>query len=176
MQGALTRARDRGDRAEVRVLRKQLRRLPTQDPQDPGYRRLRYLKIRRRHPARVRRTKAEAEQIKARLAQFLHDDLKLELSEEKTLITHARTGAARFLGYEITVQHGNRKIVRGRRAVNGSIGLRVPRSVIKAKCSRYMQRGQPAPRSQLMNDDDHVIIGVYGGRVPGRRPVLPARR
>jgi len=104
----------------------------------------------------------EAEQIKARLAQFLRDDLKLELSEEKTLITHARTGAARFLGYEITVQHGSRKIVRGRRAVNGSIGLRVPRSVIKAKSARYMQRGKPARRTQLMNIDDHDIMASTG--------------
>jgi len=42
--------------------------------------------------------RAEAEQIKQHLAQFLRDELKLELSQEKTLITHARTGAARFLG------------------------------------------------------------------------------
>ena len=39
--------------------------------------------------------------------------------QDKTLITHARTGAARFLGYEITVQHNDRKITRGRRSVNG---------------------------------------------------------
>lgn len=52
------------------------------------------------------------------LHQFLRDDLKLELSQDKTLITHARTGAARFLGYEITVQHNESKISRGRRAVN----------------------------------------------------------
>jgi group II intron reverse transcriptase/maturase len=167
MQGALARARNRGDHAEVRALRKQLRHLPTQHPQDPDYRRLRYLRYADDTLLGFAGPKAEAEQIKARLAQFLHDDLKLELSEEKTLITHARTGAARFLGYEITVQHGNRKIARGRRAVNGSIGLRVPRSVIKAKCSRYMQRGQPAPRSQLMNDDDHAIIGVYGAEYRG---------
>src|SRR5690242_5128024 len=60
-----------------------------------------------------------AEQIKQRLAQFLHDDLRLELNPEKTLITHARTSAAKFLGYEITVQHSNRKITQGRRSVNG---------------------------------------------------------
>jgi hypothetical protein len=30
-----------------------------------------------------------------------------------------------------------------------------------------MQRGQPAPRSQLMNDDDHAIIGVYGAEYRG---------
>lgn len=167
VQGALARARKRGDRAAVRALRKQLRSLPAQDPQDPDYRRLRYLRYADDTLLGLAGTKAEAEQIKARLAQFVRDDLKLELSEEKTLITHARTGAARFLGYEITVQHGNRKIVRGRRAVNGSVGLRVPRSVIKAKCARYMQRGNPAPRSQLMNNDDHDIIGTYGAEYRG---------
>jgi hypothetical protein len=35
----------------------------------------------------------------------MRDDLHLELSGEKTLITHARTSAAKFLGYEITTQH-----------------------------------------------------------------------
>ena len=86
----------------------------------------------------------------------------------KTLITHARTSAARFLGYEITVQHADRKITRGRRAVNGAIGLRVPRAVIKAKCARYMQRGQTrATRSQLMNDDDLTIVSNYGAEYRG---------
>jgi group II intron reverse transcriptase/maturase len=167
VQGALARARNRGDRAAVRALRKQLRNLPAQDPQDPAYRRLRYLRYADDTLLGFAGTKAEAEQIKARLGQFVRDDLKLELSEEKTLITHARTGAARFLGYEITVQHGNRKIIRGRRAVNGSIGLRVPRSVIKAKCARYLQRGKPASRSQLMNHDDHDIIGIFGAEYRG---------
>ena len=167
VHGALARARKRGDRAAVRALRKQLRSLPTQDPCDPDYRRLRYLRYADDTLLGFAGPKAEAEQIKTRLAQFVRDDLKLELSEEKTLITHARTGAARFLGYEITVQHGNRKIVRGRRAVNGTVGLRVPRAVIKAKCARYMQRGKPAPRSQLMNSDDHDIIGIYGAEYRG---------
>ena len=41
--------------------------------------------------------KAEAEQIKESLKTFLRDTLKLELSREKTLITHATSQAARFL-------------------------------------------------------------------------------
>jgi group II intron reverse transcriptase/maturase len=40
----LARARKRGDHAAVRALRKQQRSLPTQDPSDPGYRRLRYVR------------------------------------------------------------------------------------------------------------------------------------
>jgi Type II intron maturase len=93
---------------------------------------------------------------------FLREDLKLELSQEKTLITHARSGAARFLGYEITVQHNDRHLTRGQRYVNGEIALRVPRSVIKAKCARYCQRGKPARRTQIMNRDDYTIVAAYG--------------
>ena len=113
---------------------KQQRSLPSRDPHDPGYRRLRYVTLRRRSPSSGspdRRPKPR--QIKARLAAFLRDDLKLELNEDKTLITHARTSAARFLGYEITVRHSDRKLTRGRREVNGDIALRVPLAVIKAK-------------------------------------------
>jgi hypothetical protein len=40
-----------------------------------------------------------AEDIKNQLARFRRDELKLELSHEKTLVTHARTRAARYLGY-----------------------------------------------------------------------------
>jgi hypothetical protein len=36
----------------------------------------------------------------------LRDELALELSAGKTLITHARTQAARFLGYEISAPRG----------------------------------------------------------------------
>ena len=61
--------------------------------------------VRRRHPPRVHRTKGRSRGDQTRLATFLRDELKLELNEDKTLITHARTGAACFLGYEITVQH-----------------------------------------------------------------------
>jgi hypothetical protein len=59
-----------------------------------------------------------------------------ELSPDKTLITHARPRAARFLGYEITVQHSSTKVTNGRRSVNGVIRLRVPIPVINAYCSR----------------------------------------
>ena len=118
---AMAAARRRGDRAAVRALRQQRRGLPSRDPGDPGYRRLRYLRYADDHLFGFTGPKAEAEQIKQRLASFLHDDLKLELNAAKTLVTHTRTGAASFLGYEITVQHS-----KTRPRVNGTIGLRVP--------------------------------------------------
>jgi hypothetical protein len=83
------------------------------------------------------------------------------------VITHARTGAARFLGYEITAQHGDSKLTGGRRMVNGKIGLRVPRQVIIAKCAPYLRRGKPAHRSALVNCDDHDIVSIYGAEYRG---------
>ncbi len=167
VRSAVHRARKRGDHATMRTLRKQQRGLPTGDPRDPGYRRLRYVRYADDILLGFAGPKAEAEEIKGRLAQFLQEDLKLELSETKTLITHARTSAARFLGYEITTQHANQIITGGRRAANGSIRLRVPDEVIKAKCARYMSRGKPERRPELMNEEDHAIISRYGAEYRG---------
>jgi group II intron reverse transcriptase/maturase len=164
---AIRRARYHGDRAAVRKLRKQQRRMPRGDPRDPGYRRLRYVRYADDELLGLAGPKAEAEQIKARLAAFLHDDLKLELSPGKTLITHARTGAARFLGYEITVQHADHKVTGGRRAVNGTVALRVPRDVVKAKCAPHLKLGKPEMRPWLVNEDDHTIVSAYGAEYRG---------
>ena len=162
MRMAATRARKRGDHQTASVLRKQMRSLPSGDPCDPGFRRLHYARYADDHLLGFTGPRAEAEQIKDRLAAFLRDDLKLELSPEKTLITHARTGAARFLGYEITTQHS-----RCRRKVNGVIGLRVPREVIKAKCAPYLKLGKPERRTELINRDDLTIISTYGAEYRG---------
>jgi group II intron reverse transcriptase/maturase len=164
---AIQRARRHDDRAAVRQLRARQRTLPSKDPQDPGYRRLRYLRYADDHLLGFIGPKAEAEQIKQHLATFLRDDLKLELSEEKTLITHARTGAAHFLGYEVTVHHNDRKVTHGTRRANGSIGLRVPKTVIKAKSAPFLQRGKPARRTRMLNNDDHTIINTYGTEYRG---------
>ena len=167
VKSAIARARNQGDHAAVRALRRQLHSLPSADPEDPGYRRLRYVRYADDILLGFAGPKAEAEEIKRRLGQFLRDDLKLELSETKTLITHARTDAARFLGYEITIQHNNRTLTGGRRATNGAIRLRVPRDVIKAKCSRYMARGRPERQPALKNEEDYAIISRYGSEYRG---------
>jgi group II intron reverse transcriptase/maturase len=165
--GVIARARKSGDRATARHARQRRRLLPSGDTRDPGYRRLRYIRYADDHILGFTGPKAEAEQIKQRVAEFLHDDLKLELSDEKTLLTHARTGAARFLGYEITAHHDNRKGARGRRWTDGFIKLNVPRSVVKANTTRYMRRGKPAHRSDLVNHNDHTIIATFGAEYRG---------
>jgi hypothetical protein len=112
-------------------------------------------------------SKAEALEIKQRLGAFLRDNLRLELSPDKTLVTHARTGAATFLGYDITVRQCDAKLTNGRRAINGSIALRVPSAVIRAKCAPYLKGGKPASLPELNNWDDHRIVSFYGSRYRG---------
>ncbi len=160
-------ARRRGDRAAARDLARQLRPLPSKDPADPGYRRLRYIRYADDHILGFTGPKGEAEDIKARLAAFLRETLGLELNQDKTLITHARTQRARFPGYDITVWHCDTKLTRGRRAANGKIALRVPPDVIKAQCARYRQHGKPWHRTRLQNLDDYDIVRIYGAGYRG---------
>ena len=101
-------------------------------------------------------------EIKRQLGDFLRERLKLTLSEEKTLITHARTQAARFLGYNMVVLHNDRKRDRrGYRSINGQIGLQVPVEVIKAKCTLYQKNGKPAQRKERSDDTVYSIISQY---------------
>ena len=167
VRAAAGRARKRGDRATARQLRKRLHGMPSGDPRDPGYRRLHYCRYADDILFGFAGPKAEAEEIKQRLAAFLRDELKLELSEDKTLITHARTQAARFLGYEITVLHNDRKVTRGRRSANGTVSLRVPAAVIKAKSAPYLARGKPARLPPLISEDDHTVVAAYGAQYRG---------
>lgn len=108
--------------------------------------------------------KSEAEEIKAEVAQFLAGTLHLELSQAKTLVTHARSEAARFLGYEVRVTQANDKLVgrhRKQRSVNGKVALLVPADVQRAKIQRYMRGGRVLHRPELMDDDDLTIISLY---------------
>jgi Type II intron maturase/AI2M/AI1M-like, HNH endonuclease len=156
---ALARAKRRGDRHAVRALRKQRRKLPSQDPQDPNYRRLRYIRYADDWALGFSGPKAEAEEIKRDIRDFLRETLNLELSADKTLITHLRTSAAKFLGYEIVSQHVDDKLDRrGQRQVNETIGLRVPKGVIEQKCAMYMRRGKPAQRGALIRENDYSIL------------------
>jgi group II intron reverse transcriptase/maturase len=161
------RARKSGDRAQAREAIKQMRALPASDPMDPGYRRLFYCRYADDVLLGFIGPKAEAGQIKAELAVFLRETLGLELNPAKTLITHARTRAARFLGYDITIQHCNTKISDGRRTANGKIALRVPPEVITAKCAPYRHRGRPWHRARLQNLDDYDIVRIYGAEYRG---------
>lgn len=152
----------------ARELYKQMRQLPSRDPFDPDYRRLNYVRYADDFVLGLIGTKAEAEEIKRQLGEFLQGTLKLELSQEKTLITNATSEAARFLGYTIVNQQANDQLdSTGRRRVNGRIGLRVPLDVIDQYCHQYMRDGKPTCRDEMVNDDDFTIVSRYQSEFRG---------
>jgi hypothetical protein len=142
--------------------------MPSRDPNDPDFRRLWYVRYADDFLVGFSGPREEAEQIKLQLEEFLRDSLKLELSNEKTLITHARTEAARFLGYEIvTLDADEKHDHRGRRCINGAPGLKVPVDVVRAKCSRYTRRGKPSRLAARLHDTDFSIMTQYQAEYRG---------
>ena len=164
---AMAAARRRGDRAAVLELRQQRRGVPARDPGDPGYRRLRYTRYADDHLFGFTGPKAEAEQITQRLADFLREDLKLELSLDKTLITHGPPDRGRGrLGQAVTSPS---RIPAPSRRRMGAIGLPGhPGGVIQRHTRPILEGiGKPGHRPELMNLDDPEIISAYGAEYRG---------
>jgi len=144
----------------LRPLRRELRRIGQGDPFDPGYRRLRYIRYADDFLLSFLGPRDEAETIKAQLATYLRDQLKLEMSPEKTLITHAGTEKARFLGYDIGAPSRNTPI-------RGNIRLRMPIDKLEAKIAKYQRNGKVVHRPEIMNDSDFSIVARYSSEYRG---------
>ena len=150
-----------GNIKEAKALKKQYQKLPSYDLADETHRRLYYVRYADDTLFGFAGPRQEAEEIKQHLWQFLREELKLEMSQEKTLITHASTEKARFLNYHIVNQQNDAKQTKKRRSANGRIGLLVPPDVVESKCAIYQQAEKPTSRPALMNDDDFTIIERY---------------
>ena len=83
-------------------LKRDFQKVPMGEPFDEGYRRIQYVRYADDFLIGVIGSKEDAERIKSDVGKFFKDVLKLELSAEKTLITHSND-KARFLGYDVTV-------------------------------------------------------------------------
>jgi hypothetical protein len=106
--------------------------------------------------------KKEAEAIRDQLAEYLKINLKLDLSIEKTLVTHAATEKAKFLGHELTALWCNTLIATtGNRTANGRISLLMPRKAVTEIRKEYSSQGKITHRPELEADDDHTIINRY---------------
>jgi len=163
--------RKKGNIEKAEALRNQAQTLPSVRTNDPDYRRLNYVRYADDFLLGFVGPRSEAEEIKQQLRTFLREELKLTLSEEKTLITHARNEAARFLGYEVTTLHDSAKRTKKNtnnfgtetmcRSVNGRIGLRIPKDIIETKCQRYLKGKKAIHRAELLNDSDYAIVTAY---------------
>lgn len=100
-------------------------------------------------------TLAEATEITEKIATFLGTPLHLTLSAAKTLIPHARTGRARFLGAASGTMHSHTKVAKARRrAVRAKIGLAIPEDVWEKKRKRYLRDGKAHHRAARMNESE----------------------
>lgn len=145
---------------ELRALQKQLFSLPSMETHDPEYRRLRYIRYADDFILGFVGPREEAITIKHRIREFL-TWLKLELTEEKTLITHARTGKARFLNFEVYTAQENSKRYHGRRTLNGNILLRIPQDVMTKWRRKVCPGGTPVHRTELLHYSDYDIVMNY---------------
>ncbi len=150
--------RKKGNVAEAKVFEQQLRKIPANDANDPNYRRLCYVRYADDFLLGFAGPKEEAEEIKNRLQSFIKEILQLELSNEKTLITHAKTQKARFLGYDIGTSLCDSKVTTNRRSINGGIALRVPASFIIDRSRFYMKEGKPIHRKECTHETDYSIL------------------
>jgi len=159
--------RRRGHVEKAEELRSKAQTLPSKMSNDPDFRRLNYVRYADDFLLGFSGPKSEAEEIKQQLKDFLHDELKLDLSEEKTLLTHARSEAARFLGYQVTTLHNDTKRSKRSdrkatgRSINGGIGLQVPKDILEEKCKRYMRGRGVMHRPELEYDSDYTIVMTY---------------
>lgn len=155
-------AKRKGDMKQVALLRKQRRNVPSRDPLDPSYRRLRYVRYADDFLLGFAGTKKEAEQIRDRLSEFLGQKLKLNLSAAKTLITHAVEDKAKFLGYEVTVTRcGSLLSADGGRRTNGHICLRMPVEPVRKVEHLYRKGGKPVHLAPLLQDAEYTIVQRY---------------
>jgi len=160
--------RKKGQLDKAEDLRREMQQYPSQDPKDPDYRRLRYIRYADDFLLGLAGPMMEAKDIKDRISMFLGTELKLTLSAEKTLITHAHTERARFLGYEIGIMAAPTKFdERRKRSVNGKVGMYIPEDVIRTKRERYLRDGKPIHRPELLNDSEFDIIVRYQSEYRG---------
>jgi group II intron reverse transcriptase/maturase len=161
------RLRHTGKTKEAMALRRRAQDLPCGATADPDYRRLKYCRYADDWLLGFTGPREEAEQIKDRLKAFLHEEMGLDLSEEKTLITHARTQTAQFLGYEITTQHADSAQTKRKRCINGKIGLLLPVKAMKEKGQPYWRNGKPIHRAELVNNTVYSIVAQYQAEYRG---------
>jgi group II intron reverse transcriptase/maturase len=161
------------DRQLYRELRSEQRKVPSIDPCESGYRRLRYVRYADDFLLGFVGPASEAREIRDRIGEFLRDNLKLTLSAEKTLITHASDEKARFLGHELQVIKQGQLIseVVGtytrRRASNGRVTLLMPSDVVRKYRAKYSRKGKVIHRSELRDESDYTIIQRFQSVLQG---------
>ena len=145
-----------------------------------NYKRLTYVRYADDWLCGIIGSKEDCEKIKRDISVFLKNVLRLELSDEKTLITNAKD-RAHFLGFDIRVRTGNqtRRDNMGRlnRSYTAKVVLEIPKDKIRQKLLEYgalevkfidgKEVWKPKHRNYLKNNDDLEILETYNNEIRG---------
>lgn len=162
--------------AEYKPKRQKLMTIPCTAQTD---KKLKYVRYADDFLIAVKGNREDCQWIKSKLAEFIGDTLKMELSEDKTLITHS-SKCARFLGYDVRVRRSG-KIKRGgpghvkMRTLNGGVELLVPlndkiRQFVFTKGVAIQKKDGsmfPVHRKYLVGLTDLEIVSVYNAELRG---------
>ena len=165
----------------IRELDKVHKSIPCKNPMDADFRRLQYVRYADDFIIGIIGAKEDARAVKHEVSSYIASQLKLELSDEKTLVTKA-TDRAKFLGFEIRVtpqSNLTKKTKSGTKARNfsGHVMLEVPTSVIqnkllelgamKIEVHNKTEIWKPIHRGNLVGRTDLSILDQYNGEVRG---------
>jgi group II intron reverse transcriptase/maturase len=169
----IERARRNGDMEKVHTLEQERRLHPAIDTEDTDFRRLRYVRYADDFILGFIGPKTEALDIKTHIGTFLKDTLHLQMSQQKTLITHAKTQHARFLGYAVSIYHADDKIARREydtakvRSINGKVRLGIPYGLIDERIKAYQQNGKVVSVPQMLQSSVPHILLTFQHRFRG---------
>lgn len=166
--------------AQIQEINQYLRTIPYGDPMDNEYRRIVYVRYADDFLIGIIGSKADAKQVKADVGTFIGENLHLEMSAEKTLITHGND-FAHFLGYEITAssEQNSTRMKTGytKRSYTGRIKLYVPKEkwlnrllsygALKINLVEGKEVWEPTRRPGLIRLDDIEILNQYNAEVRG---------
>jgi len=164
---------------ELRILKAKQLTISSVDPMDENYRRMKYVRYADDFVIGIASSKNDAKQIKQIVTDFLLDKLQLELSEEKTVITHLEKGVP-FLGYEFKtwnqekitrVQYKNHKHPIKKRTLSGAIKLEIPTKKIYAYAIKNgygnLENFKITHRNKLLNNSELEILMTYNAELRG---------
>jgi len=162
---------------EIRELQKVRREIPSGNPFDKNYRKLFYCRYADDFVIGIIGSKEDAERIKQEVAEFVSNQLHLQIEESKSGIRHA-SEPTRFLGYDLKVYSGNKivKTIRsGRvarvRAVSDRMQLHIPEDKLRAFCSNKgygkYDAYEMSHRNLMLLNSDAEIIQAYNSEIRG---------
>ena len=168
---------------QIAELDKEKFNIPYSDPFDSNFKRIVYVRYADDFLIGVIGSKQEAKQVKEQIKIFVSENLQLELSDEKTLITHSEK-KARFLGYDIFVRRTNATKTNclgyTRRFLSGTVCLEMPMEIMRNKLLDYSameivktvkgkENWKAKARYYLKDNDDLEIMEQYNSEIRGFR-------